>query len=71
MQDDYCTLSTIFATEVVPECSARINLPVALDSKSTIGNSESLKISSRNGIGSAHFTGIPGNCRITLEINLI
>jgi beta-fructofuranosidase len=68
VQEDDGTLATKFAPELIPECSVPLDLPVTLDGSYSKGSSENLRINSHNGIGSAHFSKVPYNCRITLEI---
>lgn len=61
------TLNTKFPEEMIPATEAPVQLHAVFDETSR-DDSNGYIISSPGGVGTVHFENIPGNCRITMEI---
>ena len=61
------TLGAKFAPELIPKTAATLTLPLVI-SPTSKGNLDNLQVGSANGIGFAHLTSVPENCRITMEV---
>jgi len=67
VQHEDGTLGTKFTPELIPKTGAVLELPLALSSTSR-GTHENLQVGSANGIGFAHLTKVPHDCRIKMEV---
>jgi len=67
VQEANGTLSTKFPPEMVPPTGSPIKLDILHDGLSTVINANSFVIDAPNGIGTAHISSAPVNCRIAFE----
>ena len=68
MQEPDGVLDTKFPVEMIPKTGPALNIKINTDQFATLINTNSIVISSSNGVGSAHCSAIPLNCRITMKI---
>lgn len=62
------TLNTKFPAEMIPGTGNAIPLKITTAEYAKTLNTNSVQINASNGVGSAYFNNMPGNCRITLTI---
>jgi beta-fructofuranosidase len=71
IQDEDGTLQTKFPAEVIPATARGVDLKITGDTLTKQLNNDTFSILSPNGEGSAWFSHIPADCRITLEIETL
>lgn len=63
------TLDTKFVPELIPATTQALSLQPNTDSLTTTKDKNNFSIAAPNGVGAVHYSNVPVNCRITLQID--